>query len=74
MDEERICAMCGQTYDEFPATSRINSTTEICSSCGWWEATHNGIVSKVVSTYGRDTFAFRTLKIMFDFERKNISE
>ena len=31
---KRICPICGESYNEPPALSRIDNHTEICSSCG----------------------------------------
>ena len=30
----KICPICGESYSEPPALSRIDNQTEICSSCG----------------------------------------
>lgn len=34
----RKCPLCGKTYKEYPATSRIDNHTEICPQCGIREA------------------------------------
>ena len=34
----RICPMCGKSYREHPALSRLDNTTEICPDCGVREA------------------------------------
>lgn len=34
----KTCERCHKIYDEYPALSRIDNTTEICSSCGTDEA------------------------------------
>lgn len=34
----RICPRCGKTYSEYPAISRWDNETEICSKCGLEEA------------------------------------
>jgi hypothetical protein len=36
--ENPICALCGGEFTDFPALSRVDSQTEICSRCGWREA------------------------------------
>ena len=30
----RICPLCGRTYGEPPAISRVDNETRICSQCG----------------------------------------
>jgi len=35
---ERQCPKCGKRFTEYPAISRRNNTTEICSQCGRLEA------------------------------------
>ena len=35
---ERICPKCGKTYTGYPALSRCDNKTEICSVCGTKEA------------------------------------
>lgn len=37
-NEIRRCPVCGKEYTEFPALSRKDNKTEICSSCGSAEA------------------------------------
>lgn len=37
-NEKKICPRCGKTYTGFPATSRYDNETEICSECGTDEA------------------------------------
>ena len=34
----RICPICGREYTDYPALSRRDNTTEICSACGVDEA------------------------------------
>ena len=34
----RTCPMCGKEYDGYPALSRKDNKTEICSDCGMVEA------------------------------------
>ena len=34
----RVCPFCGQPYSEYPALSRTDNKTEICSDCGTLEA------------------------------------
>lgn len=34
----RICPVCGRTYDTYPALSRKDNKTEICPDCGTQEA------------------------------------
>jgi len=36
--ELRVCPVCGQTYDGYPALSRKDNETEICPDCGFREA------------------------------------
>lgn len=36
--EEHICPKCGNLYLGFPAISRVDNKTEICSRCGQMEA------------------------------------
>lgn len=33
-----ICPKCGRQYEGYPATSRIDNKTKICSDCGLREA------------------------------------
>ena len=33
-----ICPRCGNEYDDFPALSRRDNKTDICSACGTEEA------------------------------------
>lgn len=35
---DRICPKCNRRYTGYPAISRRDSTTEICSTCGVIEA------------------------------------
>lgn len=37
-NEKKICPRCGKTYTGYPATSRFDNKTEICSDCGTDEA------------------------------------
>lgn len=37
-NEKKICPRCGKTYTGFPAISRYDNETEICSECGTDEA------------------------------------
>ena len=32
--EPRVCPLCGQTYTNAPALSRIDNETAICPDCG----------------------------------------
>ena len=32
------CPRCGKNYDGYPALSRVDNTTNICSACGTTEA------------------------------------
>ena len=34
----KICPRCGREYYDFPALSRVDNKTEICSRCGTEEA------------------------------------
>ena len=36
--KENICPKCGKEYTEFPALSRVDNQTEICSKCAEVEA------------------------------------
>ena len=36
--KENICPKCGKEYNEFPALSRLDNQTEICSKCAEAEA------------------------------------
>lgn len=36
--QARICPICGQTYHELPALSRVDGKTQICPDCGTREA------------------------------------
>lgn len=36
--EKQICPICGKEYEEYPALSRKDNHTEICSECGQQEA------------------------------------
>lgn len=33
-----VCARCGQPFDGYPAISRLDNKTAICSECGTLEA------------------------------------
>ena len=39
------CPRCGKNYDGYPALSRVDNTTRICSTCGTAEAMedHTGV-------------------------------
>lgn len=37
-NEIRTCPICGQQYSGYPALSRKDNKTEICSNCGTKEA------------------------------------
>ena len=37
-DKERICPICGRTYTEVPALSRLDNETLICPDCGTRQA------------------------------------
>jgi len=39
--ETRQCPRCGQDYVGFPALSRVDNKTEICSPCG----TEEGLIA-----------------------------
>ena len=34
MNNKRKCPICGQVYTNYPAISRKDNKTEICSKCG----------------------------------------
>lgn len=36
--QERTCPRCSQKYLDYPAISRLDNETEICSTCGQVEA------------------------------------
>ena len=36
--EEKQCPRCGKYYSDYPAISRKDNKTEICSNCGTLEA------------------------------------
>lgn len=36
--EKRTCPKCGKAYTGYPALSRIDNKTEICTKCGQNEA------------------------------------
>ena len=36
--KSKICPRCGRVYSGFPALSRLDNKTEICSDCGLIEA------------------------------------
>ena len=38
MNNKRKCPICGQVYTNYPAISREDNKTEICSECGVKEA------------------------------------
>lgn len=38
MEEIKICPRCKKTYKGYPALSRYDNVTEICSQCGVEEA------------------------------------
>jgi predicted RNA-binding Zn-ribbon protein involved in translation (DUF1610 family) len=38
MDKKRICPRCGKEYTGYPALSRKDNETPICSDCGMEEA------------------------------------
>lgn len=38
MSEIKICLRCGKEYMEYPALSRVDNKSEICSGCGIEEA------------------------------------
>jgi len=38
MEEVKLCPRCGQEYTGFPALSRVDNSTSICSPCGTEEA------------------------------------
>ena len=37
-EKTRICPICGREYTDYPALSRRDNITEICSACGVDEA------------------------------------
>lgn len=37
----RTCPRCRVDYTEYPALSRLDNKTDICSKCGTEEALHN---------------------------------
>ena len=38
MAEEKICPRCSEKFSEYPALSRRDNSTDICSECGTKEA------------------------------------
>ena len=36
--QKRICPICGQSYHDAPALSRVDGKTQICPDCGTREA------------------------------------
>lgn len=36
--KKRVCPICKQTYEGYPALSRTDNKTEICPDCGTLEA------------------------------------
>lgn len=36
--KNRVCPLCSRTYNNYPAISRRDNKTEICSDCGTKEA------------------------------------
>ena len=38
MNNSKFCTRCGEYYTEFPALSRVDNETSICSPCGTEEA------------------------------------
>lgn len=38
MSEIKICLRCGKEYTEYPALSRVDNKSEICSGCGTEES------------------------------------
>ena len=38
LDRVRTCPLCGNPYRGYPATSRLDNSTEICPECGTREA------------------------------------
>lgn len=39
--KEATCPRCGETYTDYPALSRLDNKTDICSACGAKEALFN---------------------------------
>lgn len=58
MNETRICPNCNKEYNDYPAISRKDNITEICSNCGNLEAleelnkSKNDIESRTKLQYG----------------------
>jgi RNA polymerase subunit RPABC4/transcription elongation factor Spt4 len=44
--EPRVCPICGKTYKETPAISRIDDRTPICPDCGTRQALDSIGISK----------------------------
>ena len=38
MAKSRVCPLCGKQYSDYPAISRKDNRTKICTSCGQAEA------------------------------------
>ena len=43
----KICPICGNEYDEYPAISRRDNQTEICPKCGQKEAMEDFFLSRL---------------------------
>lgn len=54
--EKKVCPRCRHEYDGFPALSRSDNKTEVCSDCGQWEAmyqfAHKGALPKIEDGFG----------------------
>lgn len=44
--KEKVCPICKQVYTGYPAISRKDNKTEICSSCGVAEALNDYFKNK----------------------------
>lgn len=46
--KKKICPRCGKGYAGYPAISRVDNETEICSDCGLFEALAEGILHELI--------------------------
>lgn len=46
--KKRVCPICKQTYEGYPALSRTDNKTEICPNCGILEALAQFVENRIV--------------------------
>ena len=46
--KKRVCPICKQTYEGYPALSRTDNKTEICPNCGMLEALAQFMENRIV--------------------------